>query len=69
MLLSKRPEIQAPGCWPAYYARAWGCKVEDLDGNVYTDFTGDVGGASVTVHPVVSMVQGLGPAPFEARTR
>ena len=43
MLLSKRPERHAPGCWPAYYKSAWGNKVEDVDGNVYTDWTGDVG--------------------------
>lgn len=43
MLLSKRPEIWAPDAWPVYYRRAWGCKVEDVDGNIYTDFTGDVG--------------------------
>jgi len=43
MLLSKRPDVIAPGSWPAYYRRAWGCKVEDLDGNVFVDFTGDLG--------------------------
>ena len=43
MLLSKRPERIAPGRWPAYYKRAWGCQVEDIDGNVFVDFTGDVG--------------------------
>ena len=26
-LLSKRPEMFAPGIWPAYYKRAKGCKV------------------------------------------
>ncbi|MBN1555896.1 MAG: aminotransferase class III-fold pyridoxal phosphate-dependent enzyme [Phycisphaerae bacterium] len=43
MLLSKRPELFAPGAWPVYFKRAWGSKVEDVDGNVYTDFVGDVG--------------------------
>ncbi|MBN1942533.1 MAG: aminotransferase class III-fold pyridoxal phosphate-dependent enzyme [Phycisphaerae bacterium] len=43
MLLSKRPELFAPGTWPTYYKRAWGSKIEDVDGNVYTDFVGDVG--------------------------
>lgn len=43
MLLSKRPELYAPGCWPVYFKRAWGSKVQDVDGNVYTDFVGDVG--------------------------
>lgn len=36
-LLSKRPENFAPGQWPAYYTRAEGCTVWDLDGNRYTD--------------------------------
>ena len=43
MLLSKRPDNLAPGVWPAYYKRAWGNRVEDVDGNVFVDFTGDVG--------------------------
>lgn len=38
-LLSKRPEMYLPGKWPAYYKRAKGCEVEDLDGNVYRDFS------------------------------
>lgn len=36
-LLSKRPEIFAPGVWPAYYSKAQGCEVWDLDGNHYYD--------------------------------
>lgn len=36
-LLSKRPEMFAPEQWPAYYSRAKGCKVWDLDGNEYVD--------------------------------
>ena len=43
MLLSKRPDIYAPKVWPAYYSKAYGSKVEDIDGNVFTDMTGDVG--------------------------
>ena len=43
MLLSKNPDLHAPDKWPGYYKRAWGCKVEDLDGNVYTDMSGDIG--------------------------
>ena len=43
MLLSKKPSLYAPDCWPAYYRRAWGSQVEDLDGNVFVDFMGDVG--------------------------
>jgi glutamate-1-semialdehyde 2,1-aminomutase len=37
MLLSKRPEMFLPDRWPAYFSRAKGCKVWDLDGNEYTD--------------------------------
>lgn len=37
-LLSKRPERFLPGLWPAYYAKAQGCEVWDLDGNHYYDF-------------------------------
>lgn len=36
-LLSKRPEMFAPDCWPAYYREANGCEVIDLDGKVYHD--------------------------------
>lgn len=36
-LLSKRPELLLPGQWPAYYAKAQGSKIWDLDGNCYTD--------------------------------
>ncbi|MDB6170253.1 MAG: aminotransferase class [Verrucomicrobia bacterium] len=38
-LLSKRPEMFLPENWPAYYRRAEGCTVWDLDGNAYVDFT------------------------------
>jgi len=36
-LLSKRPEMFLPDYWPAYYSKAKGCKIWDLDGNEYTD--------------------------------
>lgn len=36
-LLSKRPEMFAPDCWPAYYREASGCEVTDLDGKQYHD--------------------------------
>lgn len=36
-LLSKRPEQFLPELWPAYYSKAKGCEVWDLDGNKYTD--------------------------------
>ena len=32
MLLSKRPELFLPEGWPAYYSKAKGCKVWDLEG-------------------------------------
>jgi len=38
-LLSKRPEMFLPENWPAYYSRAQGSRVWDLDGNVYHDMT------------------------------
>ena len=36
-LLSKRPEMFLPDYWPAYYSKAKGCKIWDLDGNEYID--------------------------------
>lgn len=36
-LLSKRPEMFLPGKWPAYYSKAKGCKVWDLDEKEYVD--------------------------------
>ncbi|MFA4884235.1 MAG: aminotransferase class III-fold pyridoxal phosphate-dependent enzyme [Candidatus Margulisiibacteriota bacterium] len=38
-LLSKRPEMFLPDRWPAYYERAAGCEVWDLDGNKYIDMS------------------------------
>lgn len=37
MLLSKRPEMFLPDQWPAYFSKAKGCKVWDLDGNEFVD--------------------------------
>lgn len=37
MLLSKRAEMFLPENWPAYFSKAKGCKVWDLDGNEYID--------------------------------
>jgi len=37
-LLSKRAEKFLPELWPAYYSKAKGCEVWDLDGNHYYDF-------------------------------
>jgi glutamate-1-semialdehyde 2,1-aminomutase len=36
-LLSKRPELFLPGEWPAYFRRARGVEVEDLDGRTFVD--------------------------------
>ncbi len=36
-LLSKRPEMFLPDLWPAYYSKAKGCKIWDMDGKEYTD--------------------------------
>ncbi len=38
-LLSKRPEMFAPGLWPAYARQARGCEVIDLDGRCFIDMT------------------------------
>jgi glutamate-1-semialdehyde 2,1-aminomutase len=38
-LLSKRPEMFAPGVWPGYYKKAKGQKIWDLDNNKYFDFS------------------------------
>lgn len=55
-LLSKRPEMFLPDQWPAYYSRANGCEVWDLDGNHYYDFA-QMGVGSCTLgynNPVIS---------------
>lgn len=39
MLLSKRAEMFAPDQWPAYFSKAKGCDVWDLDQNKYTDMS------------------------------
>lgn len=39
MLLSKRPELFLPGVWPAYYKKAKGCNIWDLDGKKYIDIS------------------------------
>lgn len=38
-LLSKRPEMFLPDFWPAYYSKAKGCEVWDLDENHYYDMS------------------------------
>lgn len=37
MLLSKRPEMFLPDQWPAYYSKAKGCTIWDLEGRELTD--------------------------------
>jgi len=39
-LLSKRPEMQAPGLWPAYFHEARGCEIWDFDGRRFFDLSG-----------------------------
>lgn len=39
MLLSKRPEMFLPEQWPAYFSKAKGCRVWDLDGREYIDIS------------------------------
>ena len=39
MLLSKRPEMFLPENWPAYFQKTSGCKVWDLDDNLYLDLS------------------------------
>lgn len=39
MLLSKRAEMFLPDQWPAYFSKAKGCTVWDLDDNAYTDMS------------------------------
>src|ERR1044071_5318744 len=38
-LLSKRPEMFAPEIWPAYFKRAKGARVWDLDDREFTDMS------------------------------
>ena len=39
MLLSKRSEMFLPDQWPAYFSRAKGCEIWDLDGRHYIDMS------------------------------
>ena len=38
-LFGKRAELYLPEHWPAYYSRAKGCRIWDIDNNEYLDFT------------------------------
>lgn len=55
MLLSKRPEMFLPDLWPAYFSRAEGCHVWDLDNVKYVDMSLMGVGANVLgyAHPKV----------------
>jgi glutamate-1-semialdehyde 2,1-aminomutase len=55
-LLSKRPEMFAPDQWPAYFSRAKGAAVWDLDDNEYTDMAFNGIGACLLgfAHPKVT---------------
>lgn len=46
-VLSKRPEMFLPGKWPAYYSKAKGCRVWDLDGKEYIDTSSMGVGANI----------------------
>jgi len=46
-LLSKRPDMFAPGVWPGYFSKAKGVEVWDLDGNRYLDMSISGIGANV----------------------
>ena len=39
MLLSKRAEMFLPDQWPAYFSKAKGCKVWDMDNNEFIDMS------------------------------
>lgn len=46
-ILSKRPELYLPNYWPAYYTKAKGIKIWDLDNRVYRDFSTNGVGACI----------------------
>lgn len=46
-LLSKRPEMYLPDYWPAYYSKAKGCEIWDLDGKKYIDMSNMCVGAAI----------------------
>lgn len=46
-LLSKRPELLLPDQWPAYYHKAQGASIWDLDGNHFFDLTSNGVGSCV----------------------
>lgn len=46
-LFSKRPDLHLPDGWPTYFREAKGCRVTDLEGRTYRDFSGAGVGAAV----------------------
>lgn len=46
-LFAKRPQKMAPGQWPAYFSKACGCEVWDIDGRHYYDMSTNSVGACV----------------------
>ena len=55
MLFSKNPDLFLPGKWPAYFSKSKGCKLWDLDNNVYDDIA-YMGSGTNTLgycHPVI----------------
>ncbi|MGD0657625.1 MAG: aminotransferase class III-fold pyridoxal phosphate-dependent enzyme [Syntrophorhabdales bacterium] len=46
-LLSKRPEMHLPDQWPAYFSKAKGVEVWDLNGNRYIDMSTNAVGACI----------------------
>ncbi|MDA8141182.1 MAG: aminotransferase class III-fold pyridoxal phosphate-dependent enzyme [Desulfobacteraceae bacterium] len=56
MLLSKRAEMFLPQQWPAYFSKAKGCKVWDLDGQEYIDMSLMSVGTNILgySHPIVN---------------
>ena len=64
--LSKRPEMFLPDYWPAYYKKAKGCEVWDLDGNKFKDMsimgigTCSLGYANPNINKAVSSAIGNG---------
>jgi glutamate-1-semialdehyde aminotransferase len=37
MLFSKNPDIFLPEKWPAYFSKTKGCKIWDLENNIFND--------------------------------
>lgn len=54
MLFSKRPELWLPDLWPAYFSKAKGCHVWDMDGRKLVDMLFAVGQSTLGYgHPEV----------------